>query len=152
MICFRTLGTILSEGIGLKKVSSHKFVVGITDKETVKLDFDRVPLMLVKYWSRKTYTFFKLDGFIIFQSSFSSFHVVFNRPVSWAENIMIMCWVALESQLQKLKDYVILQGRKGASTLRISSKGEKAPPKIVYRYGNQDNMIKEFLEKRKDLI
>ena len=153
MICFLAHGTILSGGTGLRKVSSHKFVVGITDRETVKLDFDRVPLMLVKHWARRACEFFNLEGFIIFQSSYLSYHVVFDRFVSWDENFMIMCWVALESQLQKVKDYVILQGRKGASTLRVWSKGEESPPNIIPhgRYGKQDKAIQEFLLKRKEL-
>ena len=92
-----------------------------------------------------------LEGFIIFQSSFTSFHVVFNLPVSWDVNIEIMCWMAIETQLEKLRDYVLMQGRKGASTLRVSSKGEKPPPKIIYRWGKQDKEIKEFLEKRKEI-
>ena len=110
--------------------STPEFIIGITDTSTVKLDFDRVPLMLVKYWARRACNFFMLEGFMIFQSSEYSFHVVFNLPVSWEKNVEIMCWVAIESQLEKLRDYVLLQGRKRASTLRVGPKGEKPPPKI----------------------
>lgn len=35
--------------------------------------------------------------------------------------------------------------------MRISRKGEKPPPRIVYRYGEEDDMIREFLDFR-DLI
>jgi hypothetical protein len=37
---------------------------------------------------------------------------------------------------------------KGTYTLRIGFKGKKKPPKIVYRYGNQDKQIAKFLENR----
>lgn len=107
--------------------------------------------MLVKYWARRTCYWFKLEGFIIFESSKFSYHVVFDLPVSWELNIHIMCWVSVESQLGKLRDYVLMQGIKESSTLRIGSKSEKPPPKIIYRYGIQDKQIVEFLLKRNEL-
>jgi len=36
---------------GLKKKSNTKFVIGYTDTETVKLDFDSTPFKTVKYWA-----------------------------------------------------------------------------------------------------
>jgi hypothetical protein len=52
-----------------------------------------------------------------------------------------------------------MQDIKETNTLRIGSKGDKKPPRIVYRYGSQNNQIKWFLENRafilqleKDLI
>jgi hypothetical protein len=139
---------------GLTSTSTLSFELGISDQSTVKLDFDRVPLRLVKYWARRACIFYMLEGYIIFQSSASSYHVVFNLPVSWDVNIEIMCWVAIESQLEKLRDYVLMQGRKGSSTLRVGPKGEKPPPKIIEhaRYGKQDKAIQEFLDKRKQLL
>jgi hypothetical protein len=41
-----------------------------------------------------------------------------------------------------------MQCIKQGSTLRISPKYEKPCPRIVYREGNQDNKIKEFLDFR----
>jgi hypothetical protein len=35
---------------------------------------------------------------------------------------------------------------KGTYTLRLGFKKRKKPPKIVFRYGNQDKKIKEFLD------
>jgi len=71
--------------------------------------------------------------------------------VTWEMNVHIMCWVAVESQLGKLRDYVLMQGIKESSTLRVGSKSEKSPPRIVYRFGKQDREILKFLRKRKDI-
>lgn len=131
--------------------SNLNFELGYSNQTTIKLDFDRIPLRLVKYWARRACFFFILEGFIIFQSSYSSYHVVFNLPVTWEMNIEVMCWVAIESQLEKLRDYVLLQGRKRTSTLRLGNKGEKSPPIIIYRYGKQDKEIRDFLEERREI-
>jgi hypothetical protein len=40
---------------------------------------------------------FKLEGFIILKSSENNYHVVFNRRVSWPENMKIVAWVSLLS-------------------------------------------------------
>jgi hypothetical protein len=131
--------------------STRSPVLGYSDRSTVKLDFDRVPLSIVKYWSRRACDWFKLEGFIIFESSRGSFHVVFNRPVTWRRNMHVISWVAVESQLSKLKDYVLMQTIKESSTLRVGPKFRKPSPRIVYRYGRQDRQIREFLETRRTI-
>ena len=60
-------------------------------------------------------------------------------------------WVAVESQLSKLRDYVFMQAIKESSTVRVGKKLRKPSPRIVYRYGKQDKQIKEFLEMRKTI-
>jgi hypothetical protein len=110
-----------------------------------------VPLRIVKYWSRRACDWFKLEGYIIFESSRNSFHVVYNRPVTWRRNMHIISWIAVESQLGKLRDYVLMQVIKESSTLRVGPKFRKPSPKIVYRYGKQDRQIREFLETRKTI-
>jgi len=140
-------------------------VWGDWDRETVRLDFDETPLDEVKYWAFRAMHWFKLEGFIILQSSRkvkeikykrkvihrwikSSYLVVFNRPVRWELNARIMAWVAINSGIQSLKDYALMQCIKRSSTLRISPKENKPAPRIVYRYGKQDKQIKKFLETR----
>ena len=39
----------------------------------------------------------------------------------------------------------------GCSTLRVSRKGDKPSPRIVYRYGKQDGEIRNFLLKRRQI-
>lgn len=60
----------------------------------------------------------------------------------------VLCWIALESGNLGLQKYALMQGIKQSSTLRVSGKGNKDPPKIVCRYGSQINQIKMFLENR----
>ena len=131
--------------------STRSPVLGYSDRSTVKLDYDRVPLRIVKFWSRRACDWFKLEGYIIFESSRNSFHVVYNRPVTWRRNMHIISWIAVESQLGKLRDYVLMQVIKESSTLRVGPKFRKPSPRIVYRYGKQDRQIREFLEMRRTI-
>jgi hypothetical protein len=77
-------------------------VVGYTDNETVMLDFDDTSFRTVRYWALKLMKWFKLEGFIILKSSKNCYHVVFNRKVSWTENMKIVAWVSLQSHKEKL--------------------------------------------------
>ena len=144
-------------------------VWGDWDRETVRLDFGETPLDEVKYWAFRAMHWFKLEGFIILRSSqkikeikrkrkaihkwvTSSYLVVFNRPVKWELNVRIMAWVAVNSGIQRLKDYVLMQCIKRSSTLRISSKDNKPYPRIIFRYGKQNKQIRKFLETRKFVL
>lgn len=62
-----------------------------------------------------------------------------------------MAWVAIESQILKLKDYVLMQCIKEDSTFKVSPKGNKPSPRIVYRYGKQDGEIRLSLLKRQKI-
>jgi len=89
-----------SLAIGLKDLKwCHNTVLGIADKDTVKLDFDDTPFKTVKYWAVRKCSWFKLEGFIILKSSESHYHVVSSLTVSWTENVHIIAWVAVESQI-----------------------------------------------------
>jgi len=126
-----------------------KPILGYTDTETVKLDFDNTTFRTVKYWALKTMKQFKLEGFIILKSSKNSYHVVFNRTVSWSENMSIVAWVTLLTGFEKLSKWLIMQCIKQSSTLRISSKIEKPSPRIVYRQGKEKGQICNFIYYRK---
>ncbi|MEM3700697.1 MAG: hypothetical protein QXL57_07530 [Candidatus Bathyarchaeia archaeon] len=125
------------------------FIMGITDKNTVKLDFDKTKFRTVKYWAMRTMRWFKLKGFIILKSSKNSYHVVFDKKVSWEKNVKIMAWVSLLSQNKNLQKWFTMQAIKEGSTLRVSAKKDKPEPRIVFRYGSQENQIAEFLAYRK---
>ncbi|MEM5854604.1 MAG: hypothetical protein QW228_09630 [Candidatus Aenigmatarchaeota archaeon] len=136
----------------MKKMSdtenSLRCIIGLTDRNTVKLDFDNTPFQTVKYWAMRTMRWFKLKGFIILKSSKNSYHVVFDKKVSWRKNVHIMAWVCLLSKHKKLTGWFIMQCIKEGSTLRVSAKKGKPEPRIVYRYGSQDGQIAEFLAYR----
>jgi len=85
---------------------------------------------------------------LILKSSKDCYHVVFSRKVSWAENMHIVAWVSLLSRNLKLLRWFQMQSIKESSTLRISAKRKKPPPRVVYRHGKQDQQIKNFLKMR----
>lgn len=128
-----------------------KFVIGYTDTETVKLDLDNVSLKQVKYWAFRVMDWFRLEGFIILRSSEKHYHVVFNREVSWKENMKIVAWISLLSHNRMLEKWFVMQCIKQGSTLRISPKRDKPSPRVVFRFGKQDREIGSFL-KHRDLI
>jgi hypothetical protein len=140
------------EGTGLTEtLNPEPPILGYTDKSTVKLDFDDVSFKIVKYWALRTMKWFKLKGFIILKSSKNHYHAIFDRAVSWGRNLHIVAWVALESKNEELARYLVMQCIKESSTLRISSKKEKTSPRIVFRYGKQEEEIEAFLIWRKFL-
>jgi len=134
---------------GLKEKSNPKFVIGYTDTETVKLDFDDTPFKIVKYWAFRIMKRFNLKGFIILKSSDKNYHVVFDRKVSWKLNVKVMAWVSLLSHNGMLGKWFVMQCIKEGSTLRISPKREKNSPRIVFRHGEQNDQIPSFLGYRK---
>lgn len=121
----------------------------MTDIETVKLDFDKTPFKTVRRWAFRTMKWFKLKGFIILKSSRNCYHVVFDRKVSWMENVKVMAWVCLLSKHRGLTGWFILQCIKKGSTLRVSTKKQKPTPRIVFRHAKQDGQIRRFLAYRK---
>ena len=91
----------------------------------------------------------KLEGFIILKSSKDCYLVVFNRPVSWSENMRIVTWVCLLSHRMKTERWFLMQCIKQASTLRVSVKNEKRSPRILFHHGKEDKEIKGFLKYRR---
>lgn len=123
--------------------------MGFTDDETVMLDFDNTTFKDVRYWAEETMKRFKLGGFLILKSSKNNYHVVFNRRVDWSENMSIVASVTLACRNPRMTKWFLLQCRKSEPTLRVGPKGSKPSPRIVYRYGRQDDQIREFLLERR---
>jgi len=133
----------------LKKTSSLNEKHGCTDEETVKLDFDDTLFKTVKYWALRAMKRFKLEGFIILKSSKKCYHVVFNRKVTWKENMSIVAWVTLHNiTKRKVVKWFLMQCIKGGSTLRISPKRDKGSPRIVFRHGRENGQVEGFLRFR----
>jgi hypothetical protein len=103
----------------------------------------------VRYWAERALKHFRLGGFVILRSSQDHYHVLFNKTVSWEENTKIMTWVAVLSGNAGLRKWVLMQLIKDASTLRVSCKGDKASPRIMFRKGRQDQEISAFLRWRR---
>jgi len=134
-----------------EKSNLAKPILGYSDTETVKLDLDDTPFKVVKEWASRAMKWFRLKGFLILRSSENCYHVVFDREVSWSENMRIVAWVALSSRFEKLKTWFLMQCIKESSTLRVSPKKEKPSPRIVYRYGEQDEGIQSFMAHRRHI-
>jgi hypothetical protein len=137
--------TVLTEFGSRRMLNQAKPILGFSDTETVMIDFDNTLFKQVKRWALRTTRFHRLEGFLILRSSKNSYHVVFNRRVSWSENMRIVAWVSLLSGNEKLKKYFLMQCIKQSSTLRLSPKGEKGSPRVVYRFGKQDAQIHDYL-------
>ena len=133
----------------VNQISKADPILGFTDRHTVKLDLDNMSFRSARYWANLVLRKYKLGGYIILKSSKKCYHVVFDRYVSWDENLSVVGWVAILSKSLKLKDYLGMQCIKMSSTLRVAPKNEKPSPRIAYRYGSQDHAIKDFLEYRK---
>jgi hypothetical protein len=137
---------------GLKgKWSPGKPILGHTDSATVMFDFDDVPFKTVKYWAFRTMKRFRLRGFLVLRSSRKHYHIIFDRTVDWTENMAIVAWVCRESKHQGLLKWFLLQCIKKEATLRMSPKGKKPSPRIIYRYGSQDLEIKNYLRQRRKI-
>lgn len=128
---------------------SPNSILGYTDDETVMLDFDETPFKAVKHWARTAMERYNLSGLLIQKSSEGNYHVVFNRKVTWSENMSIVAWVSLQSKNMGMLKWLRMQCIKQSSTLRVGPKGEKNSPRIVYRERMEDQQIHGFLEYRK---
>jgi hypothetical protein len=144
-------------------------VLGDWDTDIVKVDWDERFLCEVKRFCKILVKRFPVldGGFIILKSSTKlrkirndtftdiaysykspSYHTVFNGEVSKDELESILAWLCLFTKDWNLIIWYLLQQTKKTETLRIGFKGKKKPPKIVFRYGNQDKQIAKFLENR----
>jgi hypothetical protein len=145
--------------------------LGDWDNDIVKIDWDERGIVEVKRFSRLLLERYNLDGYIILQSSTThhkvrdetldhacykyttkSYHTVFNRKVSNDKLNEALAWLCLFTKDNKLTTWFLLQLIKGTYTLRHGFKGKKRPPKIVYRYGNQDRQIARFLANRQFIL
>jgi hypothetical protein len=150
-----------------------KVVLGDHDIDIVKVDWDERFLCEVKRFSMILVKRFPVlgGGFIILQSSVKtrkirndvfteiaftykskSYHTVFNGEVSKDELQSILAWLCLFTKDNKLITWFLLQLIKGTYSLRFGFKGRIKPPKIVYRWGNQDRQIAKFLENRNFIL
>ncbi|MCW4040726.1 MAG: hypothetical protein NWE83_08255 [Candidatus Bathyarchaeota archaeon] len=122
--------------------------LGCTDDETVMLDFDNTSFADVLVYAQPALKHFRLQGFIILESSDENYHVVFDRKVSWSENIQIVAWVSLIAQHDGLLKWFRMQRIKQSSTLRVSAKHDKPMPRIVARVSEQHQQLASFMEYR----
>jgi len=149
----------------------HNVIIGDFHSHIIKVELDNKNRRSAKRIGKILNKRYSLDGFIIFRSSTSThrieridysktvfryrtqgYHIIFNRKVSEMENHSIIAWLCLYLKDENLTKWFLMQCIKQTITLRIGFKGNKKPPEEVYRYGNQDKMIKEFLDNRQFIL
>ncbi len=149
-------------------VGKPNLMFGNWSKKMVMADFDDTYSKVVKYWGFRALNWFHLWGFLVLKSSerifktrckgktigykVGNYHLMFDRPVRWEQNLRILNWLLLESGNDGLGRYAIMQAIKRTSTLRIGFKGKKSPPRIVFRYGSQDHQIAIYLDIRRFIL
>lgn len=127
-------------------------ILGYTTNKGVLMDLDKTYLCDVEEVAEKLLKRFKLEGYLIMQSSEGSYHVIFNRIMTWTEALSIMfipAWKWEYYEHGKQSGYLhwcMLQAIKKCATLRIGKKGLKTPPKLVKKQGKTDKLIKEYLQ------
>lgn len=139
-------------------------IVGYSDTSTVMLDFDNMTFKTAKYWAFRILRLFRsrrtdkwtpehkidLQGFLVLKSSKRHYHIVCNKSVSWLENLNVIAWACLLTHKTELMKYLVMQILKSSSTLRIGKQGDKPAPRIVFRFGKQDNEIRNYLKWRRE--
>lgn len=131
-------------------ITKSNFCIGYTDQETLKLDFDGMKISRAKDISDWILERFEMGGYIILRSSKNKYHVVFDKEIDWGENCRIMGFVTwILKNHRSFEMWVTMQLIKKSSTLRISKKGDKPKPRIVYQKGTQVDQIPIFRRFRK---
>jgi hypothetical protein len=127
-------------------------VIGFTSSSTAMLDLDGVTLRRAKEIADGLLDRFDLGGYVILQSSYRNYHVIFSRRLSWKRALQVMFSVPECRRRSNGKlSWAELQAIKGAATLRISNKGRKSPPREVYRKGKQNGEITRYWAIRRAL-
>ncbi|MEM3640736.1 MAG: hypothetical protein QXH37_02275 [Candidatus Bathyarchaeia archaeon] len=118
-------------------------IIGLSCKHTVMADLDNMSFKRVKRLALLTMNHFRLDGFIILKSSPNHYHMVFDKPMQrWSDVLKVIAW------MQAIKGYCTLR----VSPKPVNSNGFKPSPIVVYHYGSQNNMVKEYLTLRKRVL
>lgn len=116
------------------------YVIGFMTNKGLILDLDNMTYRKAKWIAQYLCRKHKLEGYIIVLSSPRSYHVIFNRYLSWktVTTILFSLWETIR--------WAVFQMREGYLTLRISRKNGKNKPKIVFKTGKTDKLIADYME------
>jgi hypothetical protein len=133
---------IANEGVF---IMAHEWVeqgycIGFVTTRGVLLDLDNMTFSKAKWIAKTVLDNYKLQGYLLVRSSERSYHVVFNRYLSWKKITKVLFC------MHECVRYAVQQMRNGHLTLRISPKNGKNKPKILIEKGKTDKLIKEYLE------
>lgn len=116
------------------------YVIGFTTDKGIIIDLDNMTYKKAKYIADTLLKKHKLEGFLLIKSSEKSYHVVFNKYLSWKKITKILF------SLYECIRYAVFQMKEGCLTLRISRKNGENKPKILVKVGKTDKLIKDYLE------
>ena len=116
------------------------FCIGFVTTRGVLLDLDNMTFRKAKWIAETILKKYRLQGFLLVKSSEKSYHVVFNRYLSWKKITEVLF------SMHECVRYAVQQMQNGHLTLRISPKNGRNKPKILMEVGKQDKLIKEYLE------
>lgn len=114
--------------------------VGFVTVRGVLLDLDNMTFKKPKWIAKTLAEEYKLEGYLLIESSPRSYHVVFNKYLSWRKITEILF------RMHECVRYSVMQMYNGHLTLRISRKNGKNKPKILLQVGKTDKLIKDYLE------
>ena len=116
------------------------YCIGFHTDRGVVLDLDNMKYRKALKITEDLCKSYRLQGYLLIRSSPKSYHVVFNRYLSWRKITKI-----LFSRYETAR-YAVFQMMSGHLTLRISKKNGKDKPKIVRQMGKSDKLVKDYLE------
>ena len=119
---------------------------GFTSSTTVMLDLDKISELKAVRIGVDALEEFKLGGVVVAESSKRHYHVIFNRRLSKFKVFSIVSTLCIRLKLEALTKYFLEQSTRGDFTLRISPKGKKPSPRIVFQYGKQGGEIQNYLQ------
>lgn len=132
------------------KLKNGNVVIGYTSRITPMVDIDSQSLKKVKWVSMLAMKHFKLEGFIILNSSKYNYHVVFNKPLKFEDCLRVAGWIGIMLNNPHIWKWVSMQAIKQSMTLRISpkklsKKKVKKRPEVAFEYGRKDKCISKYL-------
>lgn len=116
------------------------YCIGFVTTDGVLLDLDNMTFKKANWIAKTLLEEFKLEGFLLIRSSVRSYHIVFNKYISWRKITKV-----LFSRYECVR-YAVQQIQNGHMTLRISKKNGKNKPKLLVKVGKTDKLIRDYLE------
>lgn len=121
------------------EIVKTNYCIGFVSDKGLMLDLDGVTQQKAKNIAELLLEKHKLEGYLLTETSFRHYHLIFNKYLSWKKTMQII-----------FNQYIcirwgIWQARKGELTLRISKKNNKNKPKIIIKKGKTDKLIKDYL-------
>lgn len=123
----------------VKEWVTESCCIGFRTSKGLMLDFDNMTQGKARRLAQALMKRYKLEGYLLIKSSDKSYHVVFNRYLTWKTILQVVF------SLVVCITWGVHQARKGYLTLRISRKNNKNKPKIVRKVGKTDKLINEYL-------